>query len=396
MSADVINGHFGADLLAKVKTGAWLDQQHFPPVAYAVPGIIPEGFGLLTGAPKVGKSWATLGIALAVATGGRAFGSIDVGDARPVLLLALEDGDRRMQGRARKLLDGAPIPANLHYATDVTPAEVLELIDQWLGDFGHLRPLVILDTLGKVMPPKAMGETDYMRDYRIGGALKGRVDRHPGATLLAVHHTRKAQSDDWMDSTSGTNGLNGSADFTVSLTRSRDEDRGVLHVTGRDVIGGEYALTVRDGTWALDGDSLAKAAAAAQEARATAGLGDTSAAVVQYVNEHPEGVRADAVADATGTPITTVREYLLRAAARGRIRKIARGLYGPVESVESVESESTNYTHSTHSTPPLEVTPGLCPLHGTPLDGSRCPTCFGEGSPSDHEDGHPHHDGGTP
>src|SRR5699024_2049477 len=36
-----------------IRTGDWLDQQHFPPVAWAVPGLIPEGFGLLTGAPKI-------------------------------------------------------------------------------------------------------------------------------------------------------------------------------------------------------------------------------------------------------------------------------------------------------------------------------------------------------
>ena len=198
--------------LSRLRNGTWLDQQVFPPMAWAVHGLIPEGFGLFTGPPKAGKSWAALGIALDVAAGTPALGKIVTGDPRPVLLLALEDGDRRMQGRCRALIgEGGEIPALLDYTTHATPAEVVPLIREWLRHHGGQRPLVLLDTLGKVMPSKTPGENDYQRDYRIGSALKRLVDVHPGATLLVVHHTRKASSDDWMDSTSGTNGLNGSA-----------------------------------------------------------------------------------------------------------------------------------------------------------------------------------------
>jgi RecA-family ATPase len=212
------------DLLARIRSGTWLDSQTFPPLSWAVPGIIPEGFGLFTGPPKAGKSWATLGLSLAVADGSDAFGKVPVGPGRPVLLLALEDGDRRLQDRCRRLLDGKPIPEPLQYVTRATPAEVLALIGAWLDANEGTRPLVVLDTLGKVSPPAMPGESAYARDYRIGGALKSLTDAHPGAALLVVHHVRKAVSDDWMDSTSGTNGLNGAADFTVSLSRSRNTD----------------------------------------------------------------------------------------------------------------------------------------------------------------------------
>ena len=55
------------ELLAGVRTGEWLDQQVFPPLTYAIPGVIPEGFTVLAGAPKVGKSWFILSLCLAVA-----------------------------------------------------------------------------------------------------------------------------------------------------------------------------------------------------------------------------------------------------------------------------------------------------------------------------------------
>jgi len=106
-----------SELLATLRDGAWLDAQEFPPLTYAVPGVIPEGSVLLVGAPKIGKSWLVLTIALAAAAGGQAL-SIQV-PKRPVFYLALEDGDRRLQDRCRKLLRGDPIPRDFEYLTRV-------------------------------------------------------------------------------------------------------------------------------------------------------------------------------------------------------------------------------------------------------------------------------------
>lgn len=348
-----------SDVLAKIKTGRWLDEQTFPPLSWAVPGLIPEGFGLFTGPPKAGKSWASLDIVLAVAAGGHALGKVNVGPARPVLLLALEDGDRRLQERCRELLKGEPIPERLHYVTEATGAEALALIEAWLESHGGQRPLVVLDTLGKVMPPALPGEGAYARDYRVGSRLKGLVDAHPGSALLVVHHVRKAGSEDWMDSTSGTNGLNGAADFTISLSRPRNETDGTLKVTGRDVPEGEYAVTVAGGQWSLRGTSLADAARQAEQARATAGLGDTSARLVEYVTGEPAGVRAKDVAAALGLEEKDAGTYLLRAEKSGRISRLSRGLYGPpvgsVESVGSSYSSDTSYTPCRDCGEPLDV-----------------------------------------
>ena len=52
------------------------------------------------GAPKLGKSWMALGLGIAVASGGRAFGSVPV-EAGDALYLALEDSPRRLQSRLR-------------------------------------------------------------------------------------------------------------------------------------------------------------------------------------------------------------------------------------------------------------------------------------------------------
>lgn len=375
-----------SELLDRVKSGSWLDAQTFAPLAWAVPGLIPEGFGLLTGPPKAGKSWATLGIALAVASGGKALGKVPVGPPRPVLLLALEDGDRRLQARCRHLLDGDPIPGNLHYLTAATPGEVVELIAEWLEQNGHRSPLVVLDTLGRVMPPSLPGESAYGRDYRVGAKLKALVDIHPGSTLLVVHHVRKqatGEAGDWMDSTSGTNGLNGAADWTLNLHRPRNEDRGVIRVTGRDVPENEYAITCSAGSWTIDGTTLADAAQAAVDAKAAEGLGDRSTEILAYVSAQDEPVAPSQVAEALNMP--DARRYLARMAEAGRLKKMGRGQYGPpgtgVPSVPMSQSKGSLDSHRVSQERQVwdNGTDGTgvlgCPLHPDEPHPESCFTC---------------------
>src|SRR3954447_11283089 len=82
---DVGSADDAAALLAGIVSAAWLDEQDFPPLAWAVPGVLPEGFTLLVGPPKVGKSWLVANVALAIAAGGRALGALTV-DKTPVLV----------------------------------------------------------------------------------------------------------------------------------------------------------------------------------------------------------------------------------------------------------------------------------------------------------------------
>jgi len=342
-------------LIARVRGGAWLDAQHFPPLRWAVDGIVPEGLGLLVAPPKAGKSWLALNIGLAAASGGRALGAIPC-TARPVLYLALEDGWRRLQDRSRVLLGPDPIPAGIDFVTEAATWEVAPLIAEWLGAHRDEAPLVLLDTLGKVLPPTRSGETPYARDYRVVGELKALADSVPGCSLTGVHHTRKATGEDFVDAVSGTQGIAGAADFVLVLARRRQESDGALSVTGRDVIEAEYAVTTDGGHWRLVGRTLAEAATAAQASRATTGLGDRSTAVVDFVARRPDGTRAADVAAALDLDAKTAGEYLRRAEQAGRIGKATRGLYTPpVGSVGSVgtgrlhvvTSHTNNTSHTT-------------------------------------------------
>jgi hypothetical protein len=345
------------DPLAAVRDGAWLDEQHFPDLAYAVPELIPEGLTLLVGPPKIGKSWLILGMLLAVAAGGVALGTIRLHRPRRVLYLALEDGDRRMQDRCRQLLHGDPIPGLYTYLTRADPMTILPTIEAYLQRYQETA-LVVVDTLGKVMPQALPQETMYQRDYRIGGRLKAVADSRPGLALVVVHHDRKAGAEDFVERVSGSHGLAGSADTVVVLSRDRQSAEGGIQVTGRDIAEGEYALTMASfGAWALDGHNLADAAQRLKERRATDGLGDRAAEVVQLVNDHPDGITPARVAAELGMDAKTAQVYLGRALAAGRIAKPRRGLYNPVGSVGLLVSPPPEPTQPTHPTPPMEGDP---------------------------------------
>lgn len=321
---------------APIFDAKWLMEQAFPPIQYVVPGIIPEGMTLLVAAPKIGKSWLVLGLALEISTGGSAFGAIPTGDPRPVLYLALEDGPRRLQSRIRTLKPASTSPL-LQFLTAVREGQVVEIIATFLNQHAGQDPVVILDTLGKVMPNGSSTKTQYAADYDFLGALKGTCDAVPGSSLVIVHHTRKMGGDDFLDAVSGTQGIAGSADTVLVLRRDRQEQQATLHVTSRDAAEGEYAMSLgKDGAWTLVGGSVAEAAQAAQTAKQTAGVGDRMADVVTAVARHANGIRAKDVAALLSLDEGTAGRYLLRAFEAGRVSRIRRGLYTPVGSVGSV------------------------------------------------------------
>jgi hypothetical protein len=350
------------DLLVGLRTGAYLRERQFADLVYHLAGIVPEGSTLLVGPPKIGKSWLLLSLALGVASGGRVLG-ITV-EARPVLYLALEDSDRRLQTRCTKLLgDKAAIPADLSYMTRIEPGEVLATVGQWLSMHDATTPLVILDTLGKVMPPALIGESNYQRDYRVASALKHLVDDRQGAALVIAHHDRKANADDFVDAVSGTHGLAGAADTIVVLARARQENSGLLKVTGRDVEEAEYAVTLKGGcAWELAGHSLQAAVTQAAKVRATKGVGDRMAEIIGFVTAHPAGVSPAQVGNALSLDRRAAAAYLGRAVESNRLGRLGRGLYGPstpVVIVDSVDSDATGMgevnADNTYNTPTGEA-----------------------------------------
>lgn len=314
-------------LLRNVITAAELHHEEFPDLVQFVTGIVQEGFGIVAGPPKLGKSWWTLNLALSVAAGGRAFGKIPV-EQRDVFLLALEDSHRRLQGRIRVVYGSDTPPHRLHLLTQVQSNLLIPTVTAWLQ--AHPGGLIILDTLGRARPQRQRGEDPYLSDYKAGVALKEIVDAFPGSALLGVHHTRKAPSEDFVDDLTGTLGLAGSADYILVLRRPRNSNEATLQITGRDAPEGEYALTVNGGQWTLAGTTLSDAADEATNRRNERVLGDRALDVLNVVNDRTKAGLATTAADIVakvGLSQTQARVYLNRLADSERITKQSNGIY---------------------------------------------------------------------
>ncbi|MGV9827303.1 AAA family ATPase [Gordonia sp. NPDC003429] len=336
--------------LRNVIDGHDLDKRVFAPLEWTVPQVIPEGFGLLAAPPKAGKSWLVAGTGLACASGGKALGYIDVAQ-RPCLYLALEDSHRRLQARYRQLLANQPIPRDMHSLTGLAGDSVTAVIRAFMERHKGRKPVVFLDTIGKVRPPRRASEDSYHADYAVGSALKRIVDDHPGSSLVGVHHTRKMESDDFVDSVSGTNGLAGAADFVLVLARKRQSEEGILHITGRDVDEAELALVMDNGTWRLSSPSVAQASSDAQSRRERGNKGDRTLKALEYVKGRKTttplelSTWLDISANDAGT-------YLRRMYSDGLIDKVSRGVYKPLSSVSEVsETDQTNRQTDTTDTP---------------------------------------------
>lgn len=225
----------------------------FPPPRWAVEGLLAEGLNIVIGAPKIGKSWLALALGLAVGTGGRALGCIPVeqGDA---LYLALEDTPRRLQSRLGHLLGPGTSAGQLVVATqwESLALDGDEPLHRWCEAHPEAR-LIVVDTLQKIRGSvSSQNGNAYAADYEAVGKLKAVADKH-GVCVVVLHHDRKADSEDFVDRVSGTNGLAGAADAILVLSRSRNTSEATLEITGRDVEEAklQLAFSPTAGTWTL-------------------------------------------------------------------------------------------------------------------------------------------------
>jgi RecA-family ATPase len=303
-------------------TAAELMAERFPDPCWAVPGLLAEGVVLLAGPPKIGKSWLTLGLAESIASGGKALGSIQV-EPGAVLYLALEDTARRLQARLGKLLAGRAAPEALTLVTTCPPFTQGgdELVTDWLDRHPSAR-MVVIDVFAKMRGPAPPGVSAYDADYAAIGRVKRIADAY-GVAIVLVHHVRKLASEDFLAEVSGTNGLAGAADSILVLKRPRGTADGLLHITGRDVDEAEHALAFQPaaGAWRLlEGPALDHV------------VGDTRAAVLRYVREHPR-MRPKDISTALDLDDGLIRRTCARMAEAGQLTKDGTGRYAVAEDV---------------------------------------------------------------
>jgi len=145
------------------------------PPKFIISRILPTGLSILSGSPKVGKSWLALWLCQQISKGEPVW-EFDTLKCS-VLYLALEDTVDRLHFRLSHITEDGS--ADSYFATKADKLKI---------------------------------------------------------AILLIHHTRKLPDSDPFNTISGSTGLTGSADTMFVLEEAkRTENTAVLHITGRDV-----------------------------------------------------------------------------------------------------------------------------------------------------------------
>jgi hypothetical protein len=306
------------DWRTKVFDAAGLHSQTFEEVKYVIPNLIPEGVSILAGRPKIGKSWMALDLALTTALKPPSF---CLGNLEPlhgdVLYCALEDNPRRLKRRIARILSSrdVPWPERLHLANEWRRLDSGGVDD--LREWAESVPnpvLIILDTLAGVRPERRGLESVYDGDYRALAEIHTWANKI-GIAVVVLHHTRKMEADDPLDSISGSLGLAGCADTSLVLNRSGQGT--TLYLRGRDVEEAEHAVSFDPLTcrWTIMGD-------AAEIHRS-----ESRGAVLAVLEDATETMSPAEIASAACLPKNNVDQQLYRMGKTGEVTRLARGRY---------------------------------------------------------------------
>jgi AAA domain len=348
--ADVYNMHTGERLNSGVDQGdtpkngwrthvftaASLKEKKFEQISFVVPNLIPEGLTIFAGRPKVGKSWWALDVALAKAGGRFVLGELHLTEG-DVLYAALEDNDRRLRSRIERILTQNALtwPDRLTLATQWRRLDAggVEDAKEWAASVKEPR-LIIFDTLAGVRPERSYKDTLYDGDYRALTELQAWAGQ-AGISVIILHHTRKMESDDPIDSVSGTLGLTGCVDTVAVLARTRKGT--TLYIRGRDVGEQEKAIVFNKETcrWTILGE--------AEEVHQS----DTRRAIVTLLNDVSlvsEALGPKEIALRTYVSENTVNQRLIGMLQGGEIIKVSRGSYISAKRSDLVRT----YSHKKH------------------------------------------------
>ena len=219
-----------------------------PPVI--VEGMIPAGLTVLAGAPKRGKSWMALKLALCVSKGDKFLGFPTKRGS--VLYLDLESRQYRVQDRLSRLIPGAA-PDNLYIAhqADKLDGDLLEQLKSWTSQVEN-PSMIIIDTVGRVKGGTRRGENAYEGDTRIFGKMQSFALEN-NIALICVHHLRKdnGNNDDYFERISGSMGLTGVCDAVMALAGKRGEETSILKTSSRDFEAQDFVVRFNGGAWEL-------------------------------------------------------------------------------------------------------------------------------------------------
>jgi hypothetical protein len=227
--------------------------QIFPKQRWLVDGMICDGsLTVLAGKAKVGKSWACLQLAGAVASGVPFLGRTTARSS--VLYCALEDSPRRIQRRLLKQgqsnLQGLDFLFTIPAITDRDGIASL-----WGLIITHRYEIVIVDTWAAAMG--AGVDEDRSGDMApIYNDLR-HVAQVTGCAIVVVSHHGKVTNSDAVYDVRGSSSIGAAADTIIGLYKDRGQTQGTLAIVSRDVEEAELSVAFdkKTCTWAYVGEA---------------------------------------------------------------------------------------------------------------------------------------------
>jgi hypothetical protein len=213
----------------KIWNASDLAAQTFDPIRWLVEDLVPTpGLAMIVGAPKVGKSWFAMMLALQIASSGD-----------EVIYIASEDNDRRLCDRLTqlgifppeelKLISGLSNPARIPRGD-----EAMEFLMQLKQEY-PATACIIIDTVAAIRVP-SQREKNYDETEREFAALR-RLAHDLGIAIIVVHHSRKSTGMEAspLETILGSQGIGATVETALVLQQDVGSRGITVHLTGKDV-----------------------------------------------------------------------------------------------------------------------------------------------------------------
>ena len=135
--------------------GETLMDMRLESIRYCVEGLLPQGVAMISGAPKIGKSWMMLDWTIRIAKGEDMWNFKTTKGT--TLYLCLEDNWNRVQSRLFDVTDEAP--SNAFFA--ISSCSLSDDLEKQITDFVAEHPDTVLVTIDKAKQAQ-MTLTDYL------------------------------------------------------------------------------------------------------------------------------------------------------------------------------------------------------------------------------------------
>lgn len=193
---------------------------------FIVDEMIYPGLHVLSGDPKIGKSWMMMDMCLAIAKGEKFLGRKT--EQGHVVYMALEDTSENLQTRMYELTDEPTESLQYVLLVNTLGNGLEDDLRKCKETFSDLK-LIVIDTLQKVRDTVDM---KYGSDYKDVSTLKSIADEL-GIAIILVHHNRKQQDPNPNNMILGTNGIPGASDGCLVLQGNGEGNNAVLKISGR-------------------------------------------------------------------------------------------------------------------------------------------------------------------